>query len=51
MLPGPGDGIVKLNKFMENIYTKVFELARERNLPILDLSRTFDIYNTNLYKS
>merc|ERR1712014_119372 len=34
---------------METIYEPVLALAREKKLPLLDLPRTFDIYNDDLY--
>jgi hypothetical protein len=34
---------------MEVIYPVVFRIAREKNLPIIDLSNTFDIYDDDLY--
>ena len=50
-LPGPGDGLQKLNCLMETLYPGVvFQLARELRLPIIDLSRSFDIYDEDLYR-
>ena len=48
-MPGPGDTVLKLNHLMENIYKPVMTLAREKELAIIDLPRTFDIYDDSLY--
>lgn len=48
-LPGPGDAVAKLNGLMESIYRPMLELAQELQLPVVDLPRTFDIHNSDLY--
>eukprot|EP01130_Rhizamoeba_saxonica_P003408 TRINITY_DN1443_c0_g1_i2.p2 TRINITY_DN1443_c0_g1~~TRINITY_DN1443_c0_g1_i2.p2 ORF type:complete len:125 (-),score=33.95 TRINITY_DN1443_c0_g1_i2:72-446(-) len=39
-----------LHALMEEIYPPVLALARQHNIPILDLPRTFDIHNADLYE-
>lgn len=48
-LPGSGDSVAKLNQLMENIYAPVIQLAKEHGLAVIDLPRTFDIYDSSLY--
>lgn len=48
-LPGPGDAVSKLNQLMATIYQPVINEARRRRLAIVDLPRTFDIHNDELY--
>lgn len=50
-LPGPGDAVDKLNHLMEEIYQPMVALAREHKLPVVDLPRTFDINDGELYRS
>lgn len=50
-LPGPGNGVEKLNQLMTTIYEPMLALARELCLPIVDLPRTFDIHDSDLYCS
>lgn len=50
-LPGPGSSVEKLNKLMEEIYKPVLDLARKHSLPIVDLPRTFNIHDPELYNS
>mmetsp|Transcript_114896 Transcript_114896/g.336115 ORF Transcript_114896/g.336115 Transcript_114896/m.336115 type:complete len:329 (+) Transcript_114896:91-1077(+) len=49
-IPGPGDAVAKMNHLMETVYQPVLLAARKRGLPIADLSRTFDIYDDDLYR-
>jgi len=48
---GGGDGVGTLNALMEEVYPPVFKLAKQHNLALIDLSNTFDIYDTSMYKS
>jgi len=48
-LPGPGDAVTKLNKIMETVYAPILDEARNRNLAVIDLPRTCDIYDDSLY--
>lgn len=49
-MPGPGDAVAKLNGLMQQIYVPVLDAARRHGLPIIDLPRTFDIYQDDLYE-
>jgi len=48
-LPGPGDSVAKLNQLMVSIYSPIMQLAKEQGLAVIDLPRTFDIYDSSLY--
>jgi len=48
-IPGPGDAVAKINYLMESIYEPVLRTARQKKLPIIDLPRTFDIHDDELY--
>jgi len=50
-LPGPESAEEKLNGLMETIYAPQLEMAKQLRLPIVDLPRTFDIRNEDLYVS
>ena len=43
--------IEKMNILMENIYPKIFEIARINNIPIIDLTNTFDYTDSSLYEN
>jgi hypothetical protein len=47
--PGPVDAVEKMNLLMQTIYAPILEVAREKKLPVIDLPRTFDIWNDELY--
>jgi len=47
--PGPGDSVQKMNMLMQTIYTPILGIAKEKKLPVIDLPRTFDIWNDDLY--
>jgi hypothetical protein len=49
-IPGPGDSVAKLNGLMQQIYVPVLAHARQHRLAIIDLPRTFDIYQDDLYE-
>jgi hypothetical protein len=49
--PGPGDGVSKLNALMESIYPPVLELARKHGFDVIDMPNTFDIHDSDLYRS
>ena len=40
-----------MNILMENIYPKIFEIARINNIPIIDLTNTFDYTDSSLYEN
>lgn len=48
-MPGEGSSVQKLNRLMETIYRPVFRLAQEKGLSLIDLPRTFDLYDDSLY--
>lgn len=49
-VPGPGTGLQKLNRLMHSLYPDiVFPLARDLRLPIIDLSRSFDVHDSGLF--
>mmetsp|Transcript_54916 Transcript_54916/g.117845 ORF Transcript_54916/g.117845 Transcript_54916/m.117845 type:complete len:299 (+) Transcript_54916:75-971(+) len=48
-LPGPGDAVAKLNHLMETMYQPVLLAARQKQFAIVDLPRTFDICDDDLY--
>uniref|UniRef100_A0A7S3Z9A9 SGNH hydrolase-type esterase domain-containing protein n=1 Tax=Lotharella globosa TaxID=91324 RepID=A0A7S3Z9A9_9EUKA len=50
-LPGPQTGVEKLNGLMEKVYQPIFALARKHHLPLVDLTRSFDIDDASLYRS
>ena len=50
-LPGNGTSVQKLNTLMESTFPIIFQVAREHRLPIVDLARSFDINNPELYRS
>jgi hypothetical protein len=49
-LPGLGTGQEKLRAVMSRIYGPVLELARAHNLAVIDLPRTFDPSDAELYR-
>ena len=49
-IPGPGTGAEKLQMLMERIYAPVIALAKEHQLMVIDLPRTFDPSNEELYR-
>jgi len=50
-LPGPESAIEKLNGLMVRIYQPIRALARTHGLAIVDLPRTFDVNDPDLYCS
>lgn len=48
-IPGYGDAVHKLGKLLERVYKPLNEMAKDLGLPIADLPRSFDIYNSELY--
>merc|ERR1740121_2207680 len=48
-IPGPGDSVDKINVLMQTCYAPVLAKAREKQLPIVDLPRSFDIYDDELF--
>ena len=49
-IPGPGTGQEKLQMLMETIYAPVIEFAKQNQLVVIDLPRTFDPSNETLYR-
>ena len=50
-VPGTETSVQKMNSLLEGFYNKtVFPLARQMGLPIIDCTRSFDIYDSDLYK-
>jgi lysophospholipase L1-like esterase len=49
-LPGPGDSVAKLNRLMQNVYNPILRVAAQRQLPVVDLPRSFDIEDDFLYR-
>ena len=49
-LPGPGTGAEKLQAVMERIYGPVIKLAQTHRLAVIDLPRTFDPADAELYR-
>jgi len=47
----PSLSVPCLNALMEEVYEDVFKLAKEYQLPIIDLPNTFDIQDPSLYKT
>ena len=50
MLPGAGDSLSKLHSVLEMVYPPVLALARAHGLPVIDLPRTFDVTDGDLYR-
>ncbi|CAK0907681.1 unnamed protein product [Prorocentrum cordatum] len=48
-IPGPGDSVDKINSLMLTCYAPVLAKARDMQLPIVDLPRSFDIYDDELF--
>mmetsp|Transcript_163600 Transcript_163600/g.298476 ORF Transcript_163600/g.298476 Transcript_163600/m.298476 type:complete len:495 (+) Transcript_163600:77-1561(+) len=49
-LPGPGDAVAKLNNLMHKVYNPILRIAFDRQLPVVDLPRTFNIKDDSLYR-
>lgn len=49
-LPGPGTAMQKICSLMERIYNPVLNLARQHGLAVVDLPRTLDPYDGELYR-
>lgn len=49
--PNKVDSVSALNNLMETIYPPIFKIAQDKNIPIIDLANTYDIYDDSLYRS
>ena len=49
-VPGCTSGLEKLHFLMESLYPEILKFARDFKLPIIDLPRTFDATDGDLYK-
>jgi len=48
-IPGPGDSVFKINQLMQRVYVPVLNRVRRSSIAILDLPKTFDIYDDELF--
>ena len=51
MTPFTGTAVDKIGMLMQQIYAPIFQIARERGLPIIDMAKSFDLNNERLYIS
>jgi len=49
-IPGPGTGQQKLQQLMAMIYAPVIDMAKQHGLAVIDLPRTFDPADAELYR-
>jgi hypothetical protein len=48
-VPGPGSAVAKINWLMETIFSPVIQTASQMQFPVVDLPRSFDIYDDELF--
>jgi len=48
-LPGPSSAVAKINWLMETIYSPVIQTTSQMQFPVVDLPRSFDIYDDELF--
>lgn len=49
-LPGQVGAVAKLNNLIEEVYNPILRIAFDRQLPVIDLPRTFNIEDDSLYR-